>query len=91
MNALSNHTLVAAPEATTATGAHTAADAIRAVTTWTDLPERRRRDLRAALGVLERASGRPLDLIALEPEAVCVSAWNRDPGGGVIGVQKGPL
>jgi integrase len=70
VNALSNHTLVAAPEATTATGAHTAADAIRAVTTWTDLPERRRRDLRAALGVLERASGRPLDLIALEPEAV---------------------
>ena len=23
--------------------------------------------------------------------AECVSAWNRDPVGGVIGVQKGPL
>jgi hypothetical protein len=24
-------------------------------------------------------------------EVGCVSAWNRDPAGGVIGVQKGPL
>ncbi len=27
----------------------------------------------------------------LAPEDDCVSAWNKDPVGGVIGVQTGPL
>lgn len=35
--------------------------------------------------------GKPMrDLIA-EEWAICGSAWKRDPGSGVIGVEKGPL
>ncbi len=70
MNAFSTTTQRPPAAATSTVGIPTAADALVAMETWTDLTERRRRDIRAALRLLERASGRPLDLIPITPEAI---------------------
>jgi integrase len=48
----------------------TAEDALRAIETWHDLTERRRRDLRAATRLLGRVTQRPLGTVELRPVAI---------------------
>lgn len=49
---------------------YTAADAIAAIDGWEDLSEARRRDLKTSVRLLQRATGRPLEVICLSAGAV---------------------
>jgi hypothetical protein len=52
------------------TSQQTVAEVLGLIDEWTDQTDRRRRDFRAALRILARASGRPLDAVHLSPETV---------------------
>jgi len=52
------------------------------------LGEQPRRVLKTLMAEVD---GKPVCTIVPSDREVCVSAWKKDPLGGVIGVQKGPL